>query len=98
MAFIQVIEFTTTRIDEMRQLVEELRARPQGASPAVKATLCADRDQENRYVNIVEFPSYEEAMKNSESEETTKFAQRMAALCDGPPTFRNLDVRETWED
>ena len=97
MAFIQIIEFSTTRIDEMRQLVEELRASREGQGPAVKGNLCADRDQENRYVNIVEFESYEEAMKNSEAPETTAFAERMAKLCDGPPTFRNLDVQETFE-
>jgi hypothetical protein len=24
--------------------------------------------------------------------ETSAFAQKMMAICDGPPTFRNLDV------
>jgi hypothetical protein len=40
----------------------------------------------------VEFPSYEEAMANSELPETAEFAARLMELCDGPPTFRNLDV------
>lgn len=50
------------------------------------------RGQENTYVQIVEFPSYEEAMANSEMPETSSFAKRLAELCDGPPTIRNLDV------
>ena len=44
------------------------------------------------YVQIVEFPSYEEAMANSELPETGEFAAKLATLCDAPPTFRNLDV------
>jgi hypothetical protein len=41
----------------------------------------------------VEFPSYQEAMTNSGLPETGEFADRLAQLCDGPPVFRNLDVR-----
>ena len=96
MPFIQVIEFTTTKPDEIRKLVDEFRASTDGQSPT-RGSVCTDRDQPDRYVNIVEFESYEEAMKNSERPETTAFAQRMAELCDGPPTFRNLDVVETFE-
>ena len=97
MAFIQIIEFSTTRIDEISQLVENFRSSTEGTRTVAKGSLCADRDQENRYVNIVEFESYEEAMRNSALPETTAFAEQMAKLCDGPPTFRNLDVRETFE-
>lgn len=97
MPFIQVIEYTTTKPDEMRKLVEEFRSSTDGPRANVRGSLCADRDQPDRYVNIVEFESYEEAMGNSERPETTAFAQRMAELCDGPPTFRNLDVVETFE-
>ena len=95
--FVQVIEFSTTRIDEMRQLLDEWRAATEGKRAATRGMLCADRDQPNRYVNVVEFPSYEEAMRNSEMPETTEMSGRMAALCDGPPTFRNLDVQEVIE-
>ena len=31
-------------------------------------------------------------MANSNLPETSEFAGRLAALCDGPPTFRNLEV------
>jgi hypothetical protein len=43
-------------------------------------------------MNIVEFPSFEAATKNSEMAETQALAAAMMAICDGPPTFRNLDV------
>ncbi|MDQ1625973.1 MAG: hypothetical protein QOJ49_1471, partial [Actinomycetota bacterium] len=44
------------------------------------------------YYTMVEFKSYEEAMKNSEDPATSEFAQRMQELSDGPPVFHNLDV------
>ena len=47
----------------------------------------------NTYVQIVEFPSYEDAMTNSELPETASLAERLGQLCEGPMLFRNLDVR-----
>ncbi len=41
---------------------------------------------------IIEFPSYEDAMADSTMPETGESARKLAALCDGPPTVRNLDV------
>ena len=49
------------------------------------------------FVRIVEFPSYEAAMANSELAETALFSQKPAALCDRPMVFRNLDVRRVEE-
>lgn len=43
---------------------------------------------------IVEFPSYEEAMRNSEMPETQRMAEQMAKLCNGPVEFLDLDVVE----
>lgn len=97
MAFVQMIEFSTTRPDEVRALIDEYRASTEGVRTAGQGKACADRDQPNRYVTIVEFESYEDAMKNSELPETSAMAAKMMELCDGPPTFRNLDVLETIE-
>jgi hypothetical protein len=94
--FIQIIEFHTTKIDEMRALGDEWRERTDGGGNLVRGTIVQDRDRPNTYLNIVEFGSYEEAMANSDRPETSAFAARMAELCDAPPTFRNLDVVETW--
>ena len=95
MAFVQIIEFSTTRVDEVRQLVDEYRASTQDTrTMPVKGMLCADRDTPDRYCHIVEFESYETAMENSAKPETAAFAERMAKLCDGPATFRNLDLVE----
>jgi hypothetical protein len=32
-------------------------------------------------------------MANSGLSETGEFAEKLAGLCEGPPVFRNLDVR-----
>jgi hypothetical protein len=36
-------------------------------------------------------------MENSNRPEVSEYAGRMAKLCDAPPKFYNLDVRETWQ-
>jgi hypothetical protein len=92
MRFIQVIEFTTSRIEELDTLLDEWLDRTQGRRAATRGVQTRDRDRGNTYVQIVEFPSYEEAMANSELPETAELAARMAELCDGPAAFRNLDV------
>lgn len=92
MEYIQIIEFTTSRIDEFNAALDDWLERSAGQQTATRGTQTKDRDQPNTYVQIVEFPSYEEAMANSNLPETSAFASQLASLCDGPPTFRNLDV------
>ena len=93
--FIQVIQYSTSRFDEVEKLYDELQA-VREAGTARRGTVCADREHPNQYVSVVEFDSYESAMENSRRPETSEFASRMAELCDGPPTFFNLDVLHTW--
>lgn len=92
--FVQIVEFRSTRVDEIRALAEEYSSQRQGGT-ALRANVCADRDNPSRFFNVVEFESYESAMENSNRPETSEFASKMAELCDGPPTFYNLDVVET---
>lgn len=92
--FVQIIEWKTSKIDEMMAFNEEWRRRHPGMGPS-RIMVCGDRDAEGTFVSVVEFPSYEAAMKNSEDPATSEFAEAMNALSDGPPTFRNLDVLKT---
>jgi hypothetical protein len=96
---IQNIEMQTSRFDEIEALGKEIRGRLDDGSPSspLRATITADRDRPGVYLNIVEFDSYEAAMENSSRPETGEFAARLAKLCDAPPKFYNLDVREVWE-
>jgi hypothetical protein len=91
-SFIQIFEFTTARADELDALFDEWLERTQGKRTATRVIQSRDRDRLNTYIQIVEFPSYEEAMANSELPETAEVAARLAELSDGPMTFRNLDV------
>lgn len=97
MGFVQIIEYTTTREDEVRALLEETFKATEGRSTSTRGLRCSDRDRPNTYVNVVEFPSYEDAMRNSQLPEVQAMAEQMAKLCDGPATFRNLDLIETLE-
>ena len=97
MAFIQITELTTTRPDEVEALVGEWRAQTAGRRTAQRGTFTQDRDRPNTYVQIVEFPSYQDAMANSGLPETASFAEQLARLCDGPIGFRNLDVQTVEE-
>lgn len=94
MAFVQIIEFRSSRIDEMEQLGKEWEAAAGADSTARRRVLCADRDEPGRYFNVVFFDSYDDAMANSDMPTTQEFAQKMMGLADGPPTFYNLDVVE----
>jgi hypothetical protein len=89
--FIQVIEYTSSRLDEMRALNDKWRRDHPDMGP-VRVTVTEDRDRRGTFLSIVEFASYEEAMRNNDDPLTAEFAGRMQALSDGPPTFRNLDV------
>lgn len=92
MSFLQIIEFTTSRGGELDALLDEWLEKTQGKRTATRGVQARDRDRADTYVQIIEFPSYEEAMANSELPETAEVAARLAELCDGPPTFRNLEV------
>ena len=97
MPFIQIIEFRTTQIDEVEAMMDEWLTATEGKRSTGRSNLTVDRDQPNTYVQIVEFPSYERAMANSALPETSHFAERLNKLCEGGPSFRNLDVRRTEE-
>ena len=97
--FVQIIEFQTSRFDEMQQLFEEMRSRLGDGHPSspVRGTITADRDRPGHYLNIVEFDSYDAAMENSNRPEVGEYSARLGKLCDAPPKFYNLDVRDAWQ-
>jgi hypothetical protein len=97
MGFIQIIEFRTSKPDEMRKVADEWEQKAAGQSTARRRVLTQDRDNPGRYLNVVFFDSYESAMENSNNPVTQEFATQMMALADGPPTFYNLDVIEDVE-
>ena len=94
--FVQIIEYQSSRPEEIEALGRPSRTEGATAPTFRRLLSTADRDRPGTYLTIVEFDSYESAMENSGRPETSEFAAQMAALCDSPPVFRNLDVQ--WED
>ena len=96
--FVQIVEYQTSRIDEVAALGTEFReqmANVQGPKP-LGGTITADKDRAGYYLSLVEFDSYEAAMEASNRPETQEFFGRLAKLMDGPPKFYNLEVVQTW--
>ena len=92
MAFVQIIEFRTENVDEIRKFSDQWDDRAGSETTARRGIVGQDRDNPGRFFQIVFFDSYESAMKNSELPITHEFAEKMQALVEGPPTFYNLDV------
>jgi quinol monooxygenase YgiN len=97
MAFVQIIEVTTTKLREVEELMNEWVAATEGRRGARRSLLTKDRERPDTYVQVVEFPSYETAMANSALPETAAFAEKLSVLCVSGPAFRNLDVVRTDE-
>ncbi|MEV6394155.1 ester cyclase [Streptomyces sp. NPDC051907] len=91
MKFVQIIDCKTDRSDDMGRLMDQWVEQTKGRRTATHSLIGKDRS-DGHVVEIVEFPSYEEAMKNSQLPETDRIFQEMVALCDGMPTFTDLDV------
>jgi hypothetical protein len=92
-AFVQLIEFDTDQPDECDAIASRW-ADAIGSDRTTRWSLIgADRDRPGHYVAMVEFPDYEQAMKNSAHPATDKFMSEMMAICSTTPQFRNLDIR-----
>ncbi|WP_217555073.1 ester cyclase [Streptomyces sp. GbtcB6] len=92
MTFVQLIECRTRRFDEMDRLMDRWVEQTKGKRTATHTLVGKDRTDAQHVVEIVEFPSYEEAMRNSRLPETDKVFHELLALCEGTPTFTDLDV------
>ncbi|MDT0389665.1 hypothetical protein [Streptomyces sp. DSM 41921] len=93
MKFVQIIDFETERLDEMEQIFEEAGQRSAGRTGGpTHRMLLKDRDNPRRYLALIEFDSYEEAMSNSDDPETGRMAERLGALCIGDRVYTNCDL------
>jgi hypothetical protein len=92
-AFLQLIEFHTRDLGAFESLAELWRERIGREATARWAAVGADRDRPDTYVELVAFPDYAAAMRNSEHPVTADFAKQMQEATDGEAGFRNLDVR-----
>ena len=91
-AFLQLIEYSTDRPEEMDRIIERWLEAIGGHRTARWYITTADRDRPGTYLQIVEFPNYDAAMSNSDHPATAAFAAELRAMCTDEPVFRNLDV------
>jgi len=91
-AFVQVVEFTTDRIEEWGPIQDRLVKALGDDRPMRWSVLTQDRNRPGTYVAFVEFASYESAMANSGNPATGTWFAELSAVCAGEPGFRNLDV------
>jgi predicted ester cyclase len=92
MTFVQLIDCRTSRFDEMNRLMDTWVEQTKGKRTATHNVIGKDRSDASHFIEIVEFPSYEEAMRNSSLPETDQIFRDMVALCEETPTFTDLDV------
>jgi hypothetical protein len=92
MKFAQLIEFRTSRIDDFNANLDAWMTRTEGNRIPHRAVLSRERDADDQYLLMVDFPSYDQGMENSKRPETSEFAAFLARISEGPLTFRNLDV------
>jgi hypothetical protein len=88
--FIQVIQGRCTRQDELRALAREWRDQLSGGATGWLGGTFGFTD-DDMFVGVVRFSSREAAMANSARPEQAAWAERMAALMDGPVEFHDCD-------
>jgi len=89
---VQILRFKTTNLDAMLELDAKWTKATEGKRTATSIVRTLDRDKPETYLWIIEFPSYEAALRNNDLPETQEISQEMRKLSDGEATFRNLDV------
>ncbi|MFS4095344.1 ester cyclase [Streptomyces sp. AF1A] len=92
MTFVQLIECRTSRPDEMNRLMDDWVTRTRGRHTATHTLVGKDHSDASHLVEVVEFASYEDAMRTANLPETGKIFRQMAGLCDETPTLTGLDV------
>jgi len=91
-AFVQLIEFSTDRIDHWNQITDRFVTALGDRRTTRWSLIGADRDRPGTYLAMVEFDSYDAAMTNSGQPETDVWFKEFLQMCRGEPMFRNLDV------
>lgn len=95
MGFVQIIRVRTSRFDELERAHEKWRAATEGTRTVTRELVTKDRNAEDVYWVVVEFPDHAAAMRNNELAATQDIAQAIAELADEPPQFLDLDVLRT---
>ena len=74
MAFVQIIDYRTSKSDEMDRVGKEWEAAVGDDSKARRRVLGQRQYNPNRYLNIVFFDSHDAAMENSDNPVTQEYS------------------------
>ena len=94
--FIQLIEYETDDIEAVERSLLKFREEHPGVMMFTASRIAEDRDKPGTYISIVEFDSYESAMKQSNDPALSEFVQRVGPELMTTRSFRNLDVKTTF--
>jgi hypothetical protein len=94
MAFVQIMSYTTSKRAEMDAAVQRWLEDTQDVRRSRRRLLLRDRDDQQRYVEIVFFDSYEDAMHNSNLPATGALSTVFAELSEDGFSFQNLELLE----
>jgi hypothetical protein len=92
MAFVQIIEMRTTKVDELMGLAREWEKATEGKRTLRRSLVGRDRNDPDRYLILAFFDDYDSAMANSNLPETTDFGQKQSVLVEGGRKFTDLDI------
>jgi len=90
--FVQLMEYQTSKPDEVQRLHDEWKQATQGKRNARRTLVTKHHGDGDRFCELVFFDSYDDAMENSKLPETQEFAKRFRDAVDGEVTYFDLDV------
>lgn len=97
MAFVQLMEYRTSKPEEVKRVTEEWESATRGTRTARRVVTLKHHDEPDRYCEMVFFDSYDAAMENSKLPQTQDFANQHQRLVDGDVDYTDLDVVEDRE-
>lgn len=92
MGFVQMIRIKSGSYEELERRHEKWLAATEGVRTVTREVIGKDRNADDVYWVIVEFPDHEAAMRNNDLPATHEIAQAIAELADEPAQFVDLDV------
>jgi hypothetical protein len=92
MAFIQIIDTRTSRLEEILELDAQWAKAAAGKHRLKRQIVAVDRNDPSHQIVIGFFDSAEDAAVNSNLPETQDAAEKYFALLDAPPVFIDMDV------
>jgi hypothetical protein len=95
MGFMQIVEFRTSAIEEVRRVDEEWRRATAGKRTLRHRLLARDHAEPDQYFAVMFFDSRESAVENSDLPETQAAAAQYRRLADGPMVSHDLDIIQT---